>query len=149
MLAGILGTVLPFFPGLPVVWVAALVYGLMAGFQMGGWVAFGIISVVFAAGMAAGFVLPHRRASAAGAPRSTMVVGLLVGIVGFFVVPVIGLPLGAAGGVMLAERSRLGDWAPAWASTKALIVGFGFGALAQLGAGLRMMLVWLLWVGAG
>ena len=146
MLAGIVGTVLPFIPGLPIVWAAALAYGLAGGFDGAGWVAFPLISVLFVVGMAAGFLLPARKATEAGAPRSTMLVGLLGGIVGFFFVPVIGLPLGAAAGVLVAERSRLGDWGPAWVSTKALIVGFGVGALAQMGAGILMMLLWISWV---
>ena len=149
MAVGVLGTVLPFVPGLPIVWLAALLYGVFEGFDPLGWALFAVITVLFAAGMAAGIVLPKRRLDAAGAPRSTMLAGLALGIVGFFVVPIVGLPLGAALGVWLAERSRLGDPSAAWRSTRQVLIGFGTGALAQQGAGVLMMLVWAAWVLAG
>src|SRR5688500_7349918 len=107
MAIGVLGTLLPFVPGLPIVWAAALAYGVIAGFGPVGWFAFAFITVIFGAGMIAGFLFPQRRLAASGAPRSTMLAGLALGIVGFFVIPVVGLPLGAATGVWLAEMSRL------------------------------------------
>ncbi len=149
MLVGLLGVVLPFFPGLPVVWTAALAYGIFAGFGAVGWIAFGAITFLLVAGMAAAFVLPKRHVSAAGAPRSTVLAGLALGVIGFFVVPVVGLPLGAALGVLLAERARLGEWGRAWISTKALIIGVGVGVLVQLGAGIGMVGCWVVWVVAG
>lgn len=146
MLVGLLGVVLPFFPGLPIVWGAALAYGLVAGFSGVGWVAFVVITALMVAGMGLGFVLPHRRAASAGAPRTTVIVGLVLGVIGFFVIPVVGLPLGAIVGVLLAEKARTGDWATAWTATKAMVVGFGLGALVQLAAGLAMVGSWALWV---
>ena len=149
MAIGVAGTVLPFVPGLPIVWGAALVYGLAVGFDAIGWVAFGAITAIFVVGSVVGFVLPHRRAGRAGAPRSTVLIGLVAGIIGFFVIPVIGLPLGAVAGLYAAERARTGDARTAWVATKELVVGFGLGALVQLGAGLAMVGCWVAWVVAG
>ena len=149
MAVGIVGTVLPLVPGLPVVWAAALVYGLGAGFGSVGWVAFGAISIFFVAGMIAGIVLPQRSLAAVGAPRSTMLAGLVGAVVGFFVVPIVGLPLGAAVGVWMAERARLEDAGAAWRSTRSLLLGFGAGALTQVLAGLAMTAVWVGWVVLG
>lgn len=146
MIVGIFGTLIPFLPGLPIVWAAALVYGLAAGFGTIGWVAFVLITAIGAGGLVLGTVLPHRRAAGAGAPTSTIVVGLLAGIVGMFVIPIVGLPIGAVAGVLVMERRRLGDWRRAWVATKELIVGFGIGALVQAGAGVAMFVCWLAWV---
>lgn len=149
MCIGVLGTLLPILPGIPVAWGAALVYGLIEGFDAVGWIAFAIITLLAVAGLAAGAILPARRVSALGAPRSTLFMGLLLGVTGFFVLPVIGLPIGAAAGIFLAEQRRLGDRRAAWTTTKNLLVGFGLGALAQFGAGLAMIIVWAIWVVAG
>lgn len=149
MLVGLAGTVVPLLPGLPVVWGAALAYGLVSEFGTIGWIAFGAITVLFAVGVIAGFVLPHRRVAAAGAPPSTVAAGLVLGVVGFFVVPVVGLVLGALCGVLLAERLRTASWPAARASTKSLLIGFGLGALVQLSAGLAMILCWVVWVVLG
>ena len=146
MLVGVVGTLLPLLPGLPIVWGAALVYGVVAGFGGTGVVAFGLITAIAAGGMVAAFLLPHRRVAAAGVPRSTVVAGLVGGIVGFFVIPVIGLPIGAVAAVMAAETSRLSDTAAAWRTTKNMIVGFGLGLLLELAAALAIVALWVVWV---
>lgn len=146
MALGVVGTIVPFLPGLPIVWAAALVYGLFGGFGPTGWLCFGLITVLFGIGMLAGIVLPKRRLEAAGAPRSTMLAGAALAVIGFFVVPVVGLPLGGALGVWLAERARLGEGPAAWASTRQVLIGFGTGALAQVGAGGAMVVLWVAWV---
>ena len=143
---GLLGTLLPFLPGLPVVWGAALVYGLAAGFEPIGWAMFALITAIGIGGVVVGTLLPHRRAASKGAPPSTILAGIALGLVGFFAIPIVGLPVGAGAGVLLAERRRLGSWDLAWAATRNLLVGFGIGALVQFGAGVMMILCWVLWV---
>ncbi len=146
MVVGVAGTVLPFIPGLPIVWAAALVYGLVAGFGAVGWIAFAAITVLAVIGMVLGFTLPHQRLGASGAPKSTVLIGLIAGVIGFFVIPIVGLPVGAIVGVYAAERLRTGEGRAAWESTKNLIVGFGVGAAVQVGAGLAMIACWVVWV---
>jgi uncharacterized protein len=146
MAVGLLGTLLPFLPGLPIVWASALVYGLATGPGPIGWILFSLITLVGIAGLVLGTVLPHRRVAAQGAPASTILAGILVGLIGFFVIPIVGLPVGVGVGIMLAERRRLGSWDRAWAATKRSIVGFGIGALVQFGAGVAMIGLWIVWV---
>ena len=146
MVVGILGTIVPVLPGLPIVWGAALVYGVVEGFGPVGWVCFAIITIVGVAGMAAGFVVPQRQVKEGGAPLSTTVVGVIGGIIGFFVIPIVGIVIGAVLGILVAERVRTQDWSVAWASTKRALIGFGIGALVQMGAGVMMMLTWVAWV---
>ena len=146
MAVGLIGTLLPLLPGLPIVWAAALVYGLAEGFAGAGAIAFTLITLIAVTGIVAGFVLPHRRLAAKGAPLSTVAAGLVLGIIGFFVIPVVGLVVGAVGGVLLAERSRTGDWATAWVTTKDLLVGFGIGVAVEFAAGLAMIACWVAWV---
>jgi uncharacterized protein len=146
MALGLFGTLLPLLPGLPIVWAAALVYGLVEGFDGEGAIAFTLISLLAIAGIVAGLVLPHRRVASKGAPASTVAAGVLLGIIGFFVIPVVGLVVGAVGGVLLAERSRTGDWAAAWTTTKDLLVGFGIGVAVEFAAGLAMVGCWVAWV---
>lgn len=146
MAVGLLGTLLPFLPGLPIVWAAALVYGLATDFRPIGRVMFVLITLVGVVGLVLGTVLPHRRAAAKGAPASTILAGIVLGLVGFFVIPIVGLPIGAGLGVMLAERRRLGSWDRAWAAMRELLIGFGIGAAVQFGAGVVMIEIWIVWV---
>ena len=146
MFVGIVGTILPFLPGLPIAWAAALVYGVAAGFGAIGWVCFVLITALAIGGMVAGFVVPQRKVKEGGAPFSTTVWGVIGAVIGFFVIPIVGIVVGAVVGILLAERSRTGDWGQAWASTKRALLGFGIGALVQMGAGVMMMAVWVAWV---
>jgi uncharacterized protein YqgC (DUF456 family) len=146
MAIGLIGTVLPLLPGLPIIWGAALVYGLVTGFGAAGRIALAAITALAVAGMVAGFVLPHRRVAAGGAPASTVAAGVGLGVIGFFVIPVVGLPLGAIAGVMLAEHARTHDWQAAWITTKNLMIGFGIGVLVEFTAGLAMVACWVAWV---
>ena len=146
MAVGLAGTIVPAVPGTPLIWIAALGYGVAVGFGALGIVAMVAITALFAAGVAAKIVLPQRAASAGGAPRSTLVVAGVGGIIGFFVVPIVGFALGAIAGILLAEYRRTGDWAPAWRSTKGVIVGFGIGTLLEIAAAVAMIATWAVWV---
>ena len=77
---------------------------------------------------------------------STIAAGIALGIVGFFVIPIVGLPVGAVIGVLTAERLRQPNWDAAWTTTKNLLIGFGIGALVEFSAGLVMVACWIVWV---
>ena len=149
MAVGIAGTVVPLVPGLALVVGAALLYGIAEGFGGLGVACFGVIVTLAAAGTTAGIVLPKRAAGGAGAPRTSLFVGAVGAVIGFFAVPVVGLPLGGAVGIFLAELVRSGDRSVAWRTTTATLKGFGLATLAQLGAGLAMAAVWVVWVIGG
>src|SRR5688500_3847373 len=93
MQVGLAGTVVPVVPGLRLLWLAGLLYGIAVGFGSVGTAAFVAMTVLAAAGTVAGVVLPHRAAGAAGAARPSLLLGLVAAVVGFFVVPVVGFPL--------------------------------------------------------
>jgi uncharacterized protein len=146
MAVGIVGTVVPVVPGLMLVWAAGLAYGLAAGFGPVGVAAFAVMTLLAVAGLVAGWVVPHRAAGRAGAPRMSMAVAAVCAVVGFFVVPVVGLPLGGLAGLYLAELQRTSDAAIAWRTTRSTLVAFGLASLMQLAAGVAMALVWVAWV---
>lgn len=141
---GLAGIVLPVLPGL-LLEVGAIV--LWAGVEGGGtaWgVAIGAV-VVALASQVVKYVIPGRHLRDAGIPRRTLYIAGLLAIVGFFVIPVVGLPIGFVGGTYLAERQRLGE-ALAWPSTvvsmRAVAVAIGI----ELVAGLFIAGAWLVTV---
>jgi uncharacterized protein len=146
MAVGLAGTLVPGLPGLLVIFAAALVYGFVDGFGTVGTAAIVVMVPLLVAGSLASYVLPHRAGVAAGVGRTSLRLGLAGAVVGFFVIPVLGLPIGAVLGVLLGEWRRVGDGAQAWATTRRVVVGFGAGALAEIGCGLLMILTWLLWL---
>jgi uncharacterized protein YqgC (DUF456 family) len=146
MAVGLAGTVVPLLPGLLIIWAAALVYGLLAGFGTAGVAAFIVITTLLVVGTAAQFVMAHRSGAAGGAARSSLLLGGLAGIVGFFVIPFVGFFVGAVLGVLVAEQHRLGSWPAARQVTWAVVRGFGLGILVELGCGTLMVLTWIGWV---
>ena len=146
MAVGVAGTVVPLVPGLGLVVAAAVGYGLAEGFGAVGVVAMAVIVALGAAGTAAGVVLPGRAASQSGAARASVALGALGAVIGFFVIPVLGLPLGGAAGIYVGERLRTGEGAVARRTTWATLRAFGVAALAQIAAGIAMVLTWVGWV---
>jgi uncharacterized protein YqgC (DUF456 family) len=146
---GVAGTVVPLVPGLGLVVAATFVFGVLEGFGTVGAVTFTVIVGLGIAGTAAGIVLPHRAAGRAGARRSSLLLGAVGAVIGFFLLPVVGLPIGGLAGVYAGERLRTGDGAAAWRTTRATLRGYGIGAAAQLAAGLAMAVAWATWVVLG
>lgn len=146
MAIGVAGTVVPLVPGLWLVVAAAAGYGLVEGFGPVGVAAMVAIVALAVAGAAAGVALPGRAASRTGAPRTSILAGAVGAVIGFFVVPVVGLPLGGVLGIFVVERVRTGDGATAWRTTKATLTAFGVATGIQLAAGMAMVLVWIGWV---
>jgi len=62
-----------------------------------------------------------------------VLIGLALGIVGFFVVPVVGLLLGFAVGLFLSEFQRQKSFKPAISSSGAALKATGVGMLAEFG----------------
>lgn len=148
MLIGLAGVAVPVLPGLSLVWLAAIGSMILAGWSGGAWVTAAVVTTVFAGAQIAEYALPARAGRASGAPRSSLLTGAALGIVGFFLIPVVGFVVGGVGGVYLAERSRLGQHAAAWRTTWSVLKSVGFAALLQLLAGILIIAVWavhILW----
>lgn len=145
IVTGLAGVVVPVLPGLVLVLGAVLVWSLERQ-DVTGWVVLGVVAAVFAVGQVVKYLLPGRRLREAGVPTSTMLLAALLGVIGFFVIPVVGVFVGFVLGVYLAERLRRGSHAAAWPSTKHALKAAGWSVLIELAAGLLMAAVWLVGV---
>jgi uncharacterized protein YqgC (DUF456 family) len=162
IVVGLVGVVVPMLPGLLLVVVGIGVWAVPRGDALG-WTVLGVAVAVAALGTVAKYALPGARMRAAGVPGRTLLAGGVLGIVGFFVVPVVGLLLGFVLGVYLAELARLGRNrsghdastphsvrggrpAPdqgAWPSTRTALAAVGWSLLIELAAGLVATAVWV------
>jgi uncharacterized protein YqgC (DUF456 family) len=141
VVAGLVGVVLPVLPGLLLVLAGIAVWAVPRGDAVG-WTVLGVAVAVVVLGTVAKYLLPGARMRAAGVPARTVLAGGVLGIVGFFVVPLVGLVLGFVLGVYLAEYARLGR-AGAWPSTRTALAAVGWSILIELGAGLLATAVWV------
>lgn len=141
---GLVGIVVPFLPGAVLMWAAILLWAISVG-SGSAWVVFAVASALIAGGQVAKYMIPGRRLQSSGVPNRSLVMGGLLGIVGFFVVPVIGLFIGFVVGIYAAEYHRVGGRA-AWPSTRAALRAVGVSMLIELASALLATGVWTIGV---
>jgi uncharacterized protein YqgC (DUF456 family) len=137
---GLVGVLVPVLPGSLLVGAAVLVWAIDQG-DTTGWVVAAVALGLLASGSVVKYLVPGRRLRRAGVPTSTLVAGGALGVVGFFVVPVVGLLLGFVAGVYLAQWHRLGQSA-AWPATVHALKAVGLGILVELGFAVLAALTW-------
>jgi uncharacterized protein len=141
VLVGLVGIVVPVLPGSVLILAAVAVWAAETA-TPAGWLVCGLAAALLVLGGVVKYVVPGRRLRAGGVPNRTLVAGGLLGIVGFFVIPVVGLLIGFVAGVYLSEAQRVGR-SQAWPSTSAALRAAGLSLLIELAAGLLAALVWL------
>jgi uncharacterized protein YqgC (DUF456 family) len=138
---GLVGILLPVLPGSVLVLAAVLAWAVHTGGALA-WTVLAVVATLLAAGSVVKYVVPTRRLQEVGIPASTQWVGAALAVVGFFVVPVVGLLLGFVLGVYAAEHRRVGARL-AWPSTRAALSAVGLSILIELVAGVLAAGVWL------
>jgi uncharacterized protein YqgC (DUF456 family) len=134
VLIGLVGVLLPVLPGSLIIGVALVVWALVVGTGTA-WTAAAVGCAVLLLGVVVKYAVPGRHLQRQGVPNRTLVAGAVLGVVGFFVIPVIGLPLGFVTGIYLVELQRLGR-ERAWPATKAALRAVGLAILIELTAAL-------------
>jgi len=149
ILVGLFGLIVPVFPGLTVMWLAALVYalvqsasGLMAWVD---WLSFAIITLFMIGGNIVDNIIIASKMRGHEIPWKTIILCYIVGIVvSLFFTPLAGLvasPLALLG----LEYLRFRDKKLAFESAKVFMIGWGASFAARFGIGILMVIFWMLW----
>jgi uncharacterized protein YqgC (DUF456 family) len=141
--AGLVGIVVAVLPGLLLVWGAVAVWAFVEQ-TVAGWIVLALATLATTGALIAKYLVPGRQLRDAGVPKRTILVGAVAALIGFVVVPVVGLPLGFVVGVYGVERLRLRAHDRSWESTKHALKAIGLSVLIELGAGLSIAALWLL-----
>jgi uncharacterized protein YqgC (DUF456 family) len=141
---GLAGILVPVLPGSVLVLAAILAWAIGTGGGIG-WGVFAVAALLLLAGTVVKYAVPNRRLKGAGIPASTQWLGAAGAVIGFFVVPVVGVFLGFVLALYLAERHRVGARA-AWPSTRAALGAVGLSILIELTAALLATAVWVVGV---
>ena len=149
LIVGLLGLIVPVFPGLVIMWLGTLVYAILqnAAGNMTGWkwVIFGIITVLMIAGSIADNLIIAQKMRDKYIPWSSILFAFAASLIAsLFFTPLIGL-VAAPAGLFLAESRRLKDRDAAVDSTKAYMIGWGWAFGARFLIGLVMIGFWMLW----
>jgi uncharacterized protein len=142
IMVAIAGIVVPILPGALLAWAAILVWAI-AERSPEGWAVLVAATGLIGIAQVVKYLVPGRRLREAGVHRSSMVAGVVVGVAGFFLIPVVGLFVGFPAGVYVGERVRLGTHGAAWASTRHAVKAVGLSILIELAATLLCAGLWL------
>ena len=138
---GVVGVVVPVVRGAMLVWAGILVWAIVTG-AAAGWIVFAVATALIACGQVVKYTILSKLLRAKGVPNRSLMIGGLLAIVGFVVVPVVGLLIGFVLGVYASELQRIGlRWA--WPSTKAALHAAGVSMLLELLAVLLAFAVWI------
>jgi uncharacterized protein len=136
---GLFGIVVPVLPGTLLVALGIGVWASERG-TAESWTTFAVAAACLVAGAVVKYVVPGRRLKAS-VPTSTLVVGGIGAVVGFFVIPVVGIVVGFVLGVYLAELRRLGA-ERAWPATVSALKAVGLSILIEFVACLAAAATW-------
>lgn len=142
---GIVGIVVPVVPGLVVALLGVLLWSFQTGTTLS-WVVFAACAVLYAAGLTLQVLLPGRRLRTQGVGTRTLLLAALLGVVGFFALPVVGGPLGFVLGIYLVEAGRSRDRSTAWARTRHALTAVVLSMGIELAAGLLIATTWVVGV---
>jgi uncharacterized protein YqgC (DUF456 family) len=139
---GIAGVVVPVLPGALLVWAAIAVWALAVG-SATAWAVLAAATLLIGGAQVVKWLVPGRRLRNAGVPRRSILTGLALAGVGFFLIPVVGFFVGFPLGVYLEERRRLAHHGSAWDSTTHALRAIGLSILIELSAAVLAAGAWL------
>jgi uncharacterized protein YqgC (DUF456 family) len=150
ILVGVAGTIIPVLPGSFLIGLSLLAWAIWGGEGVTGWVVFAVGMVFVLAGMAASAVLAGRKLKEHRIPNRSVALGVVLGIAGMFVIPVVGLFVGFAVGLLLSEVQRTRNLRAALTSSWAALKATGLGMLVEFGLACLAASTWVVgvWVGA-
>ncbi|MCS4483919.1 DUF456 domain-containing protein [Gleimia sp. 6138-11-ORH1] len=103
---GLTGALVQIWPSTPFILTGILIWALYLGGYTA-WTFFTLSTILLLLAQILKILIPGKQLKKAGIPTSTLLLGGAGAILGFFIIPIIGLPAGFILGIGLAEYQRL------------------------------------------
>jgi uncharacterized protein len=132
----------PLLPGILLVYGAILVWAV-AEHNVTSWVTLGVVTALIGATTLIKYMWPMKRMRAADVRTRSLVAGGVLGVIGFFVIPVVGLLIGFVLGIYLAELINRRNQRVAWTSTKHALKGVALSVGVELAGALLATVAWV------
>lgn len=145
MLAGLVGAVVPFLPGTPLIFAGALIYAIATDFTPVGAGRLAILAVLAVAGWAVEHIAGALGARRAGGSRAAVIGAILGALVGLAFVP-LGLLLGPIAGAIAGEMLSGRDPAGSVRTGLGTAVGVVVGVAAHFTFAVTMVALFAWWV---
>ena len=146
MAIGLFSLLFYIIPGLTIIWLAILAYGLVSGFNLASGILFGVITLLMIGGNLIDNLLMGTEARKTGASWVSIAVALLAGVAGTFILPPFGGLLFAAVGILVVEWIRKKNFKDGVKSTGGILKGCGLSVVSRFFIGMLMIGLWGIWV---
>lgn len=145
MFVGLMSLFLVIVPGLTIIWLAALIYMFVDGFNWASGIIFTIITILMLIGNVTDNYMMGASARQKGASWLAIGVALIGGLLGTLLWTPIGGLLIALVGLFAVEYIRLRDWRHAYESTRSMLIGCGWAGIIRFGIGIIMISLYAVW----
>ena len=139
---GLVGILVPLLPGTLLVLGAIAVWAVIEH-NVTSWATLGVVAALLAASTLIKYLWPVRRMRAADVSPLSLAAGAVLGIIGFFVIPVLGLVIGFVLGVYLTELCYRRDQRVAWTSTVHALKAVALSVGVELCGALLATMAWV------
>ncbi len=146
MVIGLFSLLFYIVPGLTIIWLAILAYGLVSGFNLASGIVFGVITLLMIGGNLIDNLLMGSEARKTGAGWISIAVALVAGVAGTFILPPFGGLLFAAVGILIVEWISKKNFKEGLKSTGGIVKGCGLAIVSRFFIGMLMIGLWAIWV---
>ena len=146
MLAGLISLLVVIIPGLTIIWISALIYGLLTGFTTVPSILFIFITVLMLIGNVVDQLMMSTKAKKSGASWLSIFLSTGAAFVFSILFPPFGGLIAALIVLMAVEIIRLKDWRKAAQSSREMALGCVSAIAVRFGIGLVMIGIWIFWV---
>ncbi len=149
MFIGLAGVILPLVPGIALVYLAAVFYAFVEGFEHIGPITLAVLTVLAVVGVTADLWVSSLGAKVGGASVWALLGGMVLGLVGLIFFSLLGAIVGSIVGVVAVEMWRVRDWRRVLRSGGGWLIGWLLSTVVQLCIALIMIAIFLWQVGQG
>ncbi len=138
---GIIGTIVPLIPGVFIIWLTVLGYGLLTEFNSLSTGSIIWITLIALFTGTSDYWMSYIGAKKGGASKEALLYGAGGAILGTFLLPLLGTIIGYAAGIFYGEYKKHGDWETAKKAGLGGIAGWGIATAIQFVGGLLMCIL--------
>lgn len=145
MVIGLFSLLTYLVPGLTIIWIAILAYGIVYGFTVASGILFGFITLLMIGGNLVDNFMMGAGAQKSGAAWWSILIALVCGVAGTILFPPFGGILAAALAILVIEWIRKKDLKEGLKSTGGILKGCGASVVIRFFIGVLMIGLWALW----
>lgn len=146
MIVGVIGEILPAVPGMILIWVAALVYTIVDGFDRVGWWTIGLMILIWLIASGIDMIATWVTAKKIGVSWWGLGLSILGTIIGTIVFNFWGMLIGMIAGALIGEYIYHREIIKSLKAGAAVIIGHIFGGVLKLMMAMTMILIFLVGV---